>query len=141
IADDSALADPAFPNLELWLDQGNERGLLVRNPSHRRKEHANCDERRVQHDETHRLGELFQIPGVRPIHDDDARIDAQRPVELAISDVNGVHAPRPMLQQAIREPAGRGPNIRANAVSNVDSEMRNGVRELDAAATYVGRSR
>ena len=55
---------------------------------------------------------------VRPLEHVDARIVAERRVELAVADVERDHTPRARLEQAVREPARRGADVDAVAPRN-----------------------
>ena len=52
-----------------------------------------------------------QAAGVEVLDDDDARVVAQRPVELAVADVERDDARRAALQQHVGEAAGRGADV------------------------------
>ena len=55
-------------------------------------------------------------------------------MKLAVADIEGDHARRPVLQQAIREASGRGPDVETVLAPWVEREQLERVRELLAAA-------
>ena len=57
------------------------------------------------------------VPRVDLLEHDDARIGAQRPVELAVADVERDHARRAALQQHVGEAAGRGADVERDAAA------------------------
>ena len=60
---------------------------------------------------------------------------AAKPVnELVGADVEGKHAPRAPLEQAIRKPAGRGAHVQTYQPRDVDAEGVQGAFELQSAA-------
>jgi hypothetical protein len=58
-----------------------------------------------------------------------------------VADVDRVDARRAALEQAVREPAGRGADVEAHAARGVDGERVERGRQLDAAARDVGMRR
>ena len=75
--------------------------------------------------------------GVNLFHDNDARIIAQFPGELAATDIDRVDLGGAMLQEAIGESAGRGSKIERDVVLYVDSEFFEGVLQLESAAADI----
>src|SRR5207249_2006872 len=61
----------------------------------------------------------------------------QRPRELAVADVDRVHASRPAPEEAVGEAPGRGANIERHRVSRVEVEGNEGSGELLAAAADI----
>ena len=59
--------------------------------------------------------------GVDPLQHGHARILPQAPVELPVGDVHAGHPGRARLQQAVREPAGRGADVQAQAALDLDA--------------------
>jgi hypothetical protein len=55
-----------------------------------------------------------QVPGVRPVVDDDARVAGDPVGELAPPDVDGMDPGRAALEQHVREAAGRSPGVEAD---------------------------
>jgi hypothetical protein len=72
------------------------------------------------------------------LHRDDARIGAELPIELAVSDVECDDAPRAALQEHVGEAPCRGPDVERQASRHVETEDVERVRELDAAAAHIG---
>ena len=54
---------------------------------------------------------------------DDARIVAQFPGDLAVADIDRVNFGRTALQQTIREPAGRSADVDCSLAANIETEM------------------
>ena len=71
---------------------------------------------------------------VDPFADEDARVGAQPPIELAVADVERDDAGRAALEQHVGEAAGRRADVERAAPVRVDAERVERVRELDAAA-------
>ena len=61
----------------------------------------------------------------------------QRGMQLAAADIDGPHARRAALQQAIRESAGGRSHVKTYASSDIDSEMIDRGRELPSSAAHV----
>ena len=64
-----------------------------------------------------------QITGVGLLMHHHARIGAQLPGELAVADIHRVHLRRPVRQQHVGEPAGRGADIQTNPALGRKPEM------------------
>ena len=60
-------------------------------------------------------------------------------MELSVADVDGDHARRTGLQQAVREPAGGRPDVRAVTAGDVDVERGKRIRELLSPARDEAR--
>lgn len=109
----------------MWLDECDDSGVLVLvQPSQSRGDgvalarptHVNGDEVAS--------GEIFDcvwvgVHNVGPLEHDDAAIVSQRPGESAIRRVDRVDTGGPTLQEAIRESAGAGPEVRTFQTCNV----------------------
>ena len=67
-----------------------------------------------------------------------AGIVAKPPVELAVAHVEGDHAGRSPLEQAVGEAAGGGAHVQAGAPRDVDAQAVKGVLQLDPATRDVG---
>ena len=107
VADDATAAHPAAPGLELRLDQQHERRRRDGEAHERRRDRPQRDEREVGDRELGRTArERLEVPEVGPFHHHDARVVAQRPRQLAVSDVDRDHGFRAALAQAVGEPAG-----------------------------------
>lgn len=83
----------------------------------------------VDGDEVHRFGQS-DVHGVGSLHDDDARIVAEFPVQHAIAGVNREDFGSAALKQAIGETAGAAAKIGANFSSDGDGESGEGVIEF-----------
>ena len=69
---------------------------------------------------------------------DDARIVAQRDVELPVADVDRVNLLRAVLQHHVGEAAGRRADVRADLPVDADPEFAQRMRELHPAAPDPG---
>ncbi len=105
----------------------------------RRQDVTQRNERDVDRHEIDRVRHVGcrQRPGVHAFADDDARIGAQLPIELAVADVERDHVARAALQQDVGEAAGRRADVERAASADGNGEDVEGVRELDAAAADV----
>ena len=84
---------------------------------HDRGQDQGCgDEADIAHRKIHGFADLIegQMARVDAFVHHHARIVAQFPVELSVPDVDGMHADRSVLQQAIGEAAGGRADIQAN---------------------------
>ena len=70
--------------------------------------------------------------------DDDARVLAQFPGELAATDIDRVHQRGAVRQQHVGKAAGRGADIERRRAGDLDREMVERESQLDAAARYPG---
>jgi hypothetical protein len=98
------------------------------------------NERHVHDDDVRPFGEIGgrEIAGIL-FDEDDARVPADRPVELARVHVHREDLLRPALEQAIREPAGRSPDIGRDLPRRIDPERVEGLGELRPAAADEGK--
>ena len=71
------------------------------------------------------------------LDDDDARIVAQGPVDLAVADVERDDADGAALEQDVGEAAGGGADVERLASVHGDGKRIERVRELEAAAADV----
>ena len=97
------------------------------------------DERDVDDGEVDGLAEGLagQVPGVRPVVDDDPRVAGDRVRQLTPPDVDGVDAGRAALEQDVGEAAGRRAGVEADEPRRVDAERVERGGELVAAAADV----
>ena len=79
-----------------------------------------------------------RVARVEVLDDDDARVVAQLPVQLAVADVERDHACGAALQQHVGEAAGRCADVEALAPANLDLKGVECVRELQSAAADIG---
>jgi hypothetical protein len=70
------------------------------------------------------------MPHVCALEDADAGVGAQALVELAVGDVDGEHAGRPPLQQAVGEAAGGRARVESGPPADIDPEPVEGGVEL-----------
>ena len=59
-------------------------------------------------------------------------------MKLAAADIDRIDAPRAAREQHLGEAAGRGADIEADAARDIDAEMVERRRKLDAAARHPG---
>ena len=121
---DPTLPHPAAPQFELRLHQREQVEARRGAGDHRGQHLGEGDEREVHHDQVGPVlqGRGVQPPGVHPFHHDHAAILTQPPVELSVADVHAGHPGRPVLQQAVREPAGGGPQVQRAPALDLDVE-------------------
>ena len=115
VAHHAAAAHVLAAGLELRLDHRERVEALGGARQHGREHLAQRDEADVEHDQVGRVGQLrrLQRAGVGALDHRHPRVLAQRPVELAVGDVERDDVLRARLQQAVREPAGRGADVEA----------------------------
>ena len=89
VAHDAAAADVLAPDLELRLDHRQRVEALGRAGEHGREHLAQRDERDVDDDQVRRVGQLRRLQRARvdALDHGHPRVLAQRPVELAVGDV------------------------------------------------------
>ena len=68
------------------------------------------------------IGRL-EIARVHAFLDHHSRIVAKLPVDLSMSDIDGLNPGRAALQQAIREPSGGGAHVDADQPGHIDGEI------------------
>jgi len=136
IAHDTALANMLAAGFELGLDQRDQCGALGSERERRRQNRRETDKTRVAGNDVDRLGDLpaRQRAGVQALMDDDARVLAQFPSELTMTDINGVNPARAALQQHVGKPAGRSADIQCGPTRYLDAKMIERMNELNAAA-------
>ena len=149
IAHDAAFADLAAPDFELRLHQ-DDHLRHVRLSSGTIAGISSVAEMKLasQTARSNVSGKSSgcEIARVNAFAHHHARIVPQFPIELAVADVDGPHARRAALQQAIGESAGGAPDIEANSAGDIDAEMierrrqlvrRRGSRRACAAVTLT----
>src|SRR6516165_1477673 len=96
VAHDAALSDQRGAGFELRLDERHQLGVLSGERERRRQYRREPDKARIAGDDVDRLGNVGagQVTRVQPFENDDSRILAQFPGELAMTDIDGVDAPR-----------------------------------------------
>ncbi len=68
------------------------------------------------------LGQPGQEAGIGIFHDHHARVLAQLPVQLSFADIDGVHPPGAVLQQAVAEAASGSTHVCTHFIINIDLE-------------------
>ena len=115
VADHAALADLVAADLELRLDERDDR--LARRRAQQlgdaRQDERQRDERDVDDREVARLGDEREIDvaDVLALEHDDARVLAERPRELAVADVDRVDPRGAAAEQHVGEAAGRRADV------------------------------
>jgi hypothetical protein len=74
---------------------------------------------------------------VGPLHDHNPRISPQFRIELTAPDVNGIDPGGAVPEQAVSEPPGGSPQIKADAPANHDAKRLQRALKLDSAAPHV----
>ena len=125
-------------------------GLTIASASKRSAQQASTagqdlgqrDEGDVGHHEVGRVGQVArrQRARVGALEHGDALVGAQRPVQLAVGDVERDDVRGAALQQAVGEAAGRGADVQAAAPGGVDARRVERVGELDPAARDEARA-
>src|SRR3990172_9472452 len=120
ITDHATLSDLALPNLELGFQQGQDFAGAGEQRRKDRKNFREGDEGEIDGD---KLGPLLEVgrrkrTRVGSLHDYDPRISPQCRIELTAPDVNGINPGGAVPEQAVGEPPGRSPQIKADAPPN-----------------------
>ena len=115
VADDAAFADLAFAHFKLGLDQGDDPGVRLHEFGDCRNHDFKGYEGYVYGDQIDGFGQhiLGHAADVHPFDDGNAGVLTQPPGKLPVSDIHGIDAGCPVLQQAIREAPGGCPHIEA----------------------------
>ncbi len=139
VAHDPAGSDAGATHLELRLDHHHGTPAPRETGHHRAPDRADRDEGEVTRHEVRRPREVAgcEVPRVGALHDRDARVLAQPPVELAVAHVQGDHARRPAAQQAVGEPAGGRAEVEGVDAGDVDGQGVERARELEPAPRDV----
>src|SRR3989442_7504611 len=133
------LAHLGTTRFELGLDQRNHVATWPQDRWHDGQDLAERDERDVDDDE---VDQAWQITGgevarIEAFDDDHTRIVSQRPVELAVADVERDHARRAALEQGVGEPSGRSPDVERLASLHSNAKRVEPMGELDASTADV----
>src|SRR5687768_16480382 len=142
VPDDAALADGFAASLELRLDEGHDFTPWRYQIEDRGENLLERDERDVDGSQRRSFLEETRIdrPGVHALHDHDPRVATQLLVELTSPYVDGVDTGSDVLQQAVREPAGRCADVHAHPASRIDLELVERMRELFSTTAHVRRT-
>ena len=73
-----------------------------------------------------------KVTRIHAFEDPHARVLTQLPRQLAATDVHGEHPRRAVLQQAIRKPSRRSPNVQGRPAAHLQPE--NGNRMLESSS-------
>jgi len=84
-----------------------------------------------------RNGFSREVAAIDALAGHHAGVAANFPMQLVVPDIEGMHARRAALEEAIGEAAGRGADIEAHAAGGIDSEGVERRFELEAAAADV----
>jgi len=130
VLDHAPLPDLAPPRLELRLDQRDDLAARDQPARHRRQDEAQRDERHIDRRQPNRLGEFAQGSGVLAFHEHHPRIVPQPPVQLPVADIDRINPVGAVLQQAVGESAGRGPDVGAHPSGRLQPELLEGRLQL-----------
>ena len=124
--------------LELGLNERDDTAAVREGADDWRQNQAQRDEgdiaRREGGDERQVLG--LHEAGVEALAPPDARIVLELLVELVVADIDGGHARRPVLEEAVGEAARRSADVEAVEPFHREAEVDEGPFELLAAATH-----
>ena len=134
IGHDPAGAHPVLADLELWLHHGNDIGVRRRARGQRGQHRRQRDERQVGDDQVDRPADRVggEVADVGALHHRHPRIGAQRPGQLAVSDIGGDDLAGTAVQQHLGEAAGRGAGVQAAPAVDGDARRRPGRRSACA---------
>src|SRR5215813_754586 len=126
-AHNSSLTHLLTTNLELWLNQNNQlffrtRFLRGKSRRHHRRQHHGCrNERHIHHDQVDRLTNVLrlQISRVGLFQQPHPRVTSQSRIDLPVPRIHRDHSCCSVLQQAVCETSGGGPNIKADAPTDL----------------------
>ena len=127
--------------LELGLDKAQHLALAgFQQIFDSRKDDFQRNETHVNDAQVQRLPQVLclHIADVGPLHDDHTGVISNLPVQLAVAHIDGKDFFRSLLQQAIREAAGGSAGIAAYIVHRMDSEVPQGLFQLQAAPAHIG---
>jgi aminoglycoside 6'-N-acetyltransferase len=139
VPDDTAPADLVLAGLELRLDEHDGVPARLEQPQHRRQGDPDADEGDVRDEQVGPERQLGELARVRPLHHGDARVAAELRMQLPVAHVDRDHARDAVLEQVVREAAGRGSDVDGVASVQLELELLEGVRELLAATRDEAR--
>ncbi len=116
---DSGVAHNAFfahlfpASFKLRLDKADGLSPLSQQGGKYRENESQRNKREIRNRNIQRTGEMFgpQMTRVCALHDRNAFVLSQTPVELTVPHVDGPDVTRAMLEQTVGEAAGRGADI------------------------------
>ena len=122
IAHDPAPRHDSAPGLELGLDERNTSGRIGQEAAYGWEHEPERDEGEVQGCELDRLGQRSELPEIRALHADHARVTSQPVEQLATPNVDRIHDPRAALEEDIGEAARAGSGVEAGEAGWIDRE-------------------
>ncbi len=139
---DAVLADARPPDLKLRLCKADDASPGLEPGRRHGQDEAQGDEGHVDADEVGILRHLLarQVAHVETFQADDPLVRAQLPGQLPLPHVDGVDAGGPSLQHAVREPAGRGADVHADATPHGKRPQVERFLEFQAATPHVGQA-
>src|SRR5712692_9372930 len=123
--------------LKLWLDKRHYPGIWRQQGNQWRQDEAQGDERNVDHRALDGFWQRCDEAHIGMLHHYHARVVAQRPGQLPAPDIDCIDSPRPVLEQAIGEPARRSPDIEGDQPIWVECESLQRLLQLQAAPADV----
>ena len=129
-----------FPaGLKLGLNQAGDLTALPQQAIKSGKNQLEGDEGHVDGCKIQLIRDLLmgQIPGIRALHADHARIIAQLPVQLAIAHIHGINLLCTVLQHAVRKSAGGGADVGADLIVQIQGESLHRFFQLQAAPAHI----
>ena len=132
VAHHAAAAHVLAPGLELRLDHRQRVEALGRARQHGREHLAQRDEADVDHDQVGRVGQLrrLQRPRVDALDHRHPRVLAQRPVELAVGDVERDTCSAPACSRQSVKPPVEAPTSRQRRPAGSTSSASSALRSL-----------
>jgi aminoglycoside 6'-N-acetyltransferase len=134
VADDTAPADLLPARLELRLHEHDGIPPGLEQPQHRRQGDPDADEGDVRDEQVGPERQLGELTRIRPLQHGDARVAAKLRMQLPVAHIDGDHARNAVLEQVVREAAGRGADVDRVASVQLELELLERVRELLASA-------
>ena len=139
VADNTLFADLVLPRFKLRLNEAQHLPCGLQKRLYDRKNQAERDKRYVDDRQVKRLAQILRcnIADVRPLHDDDARVVADFPRQLAIAHVDGKDLACPLLEQAVGKPARGRAGVAANVASGGYTKVAEGFFKLQSAPADI----
>ena len=139
IANDAAAGDVFAAELELRLDQADERAAIFQHGENGGQDLGQRNEGKIHDRESHFFADVggHHVARIELLFDDHARVIAQFPDQLVGPDIHGVDAAGPALQQAVGETAGGRAHINADPAVGGDLEGVERAFKLQSATADV----
>src|SRR5262249_31166952 len=133
-------ADVPFAYLKLRFDQHYHISLGFQECDQHWQQETQRNEGHIYGEHGDALWELvgLQVAGVGALVNDDTRVGAQAPVQLAVAHVYGVDPKSAGLQETIGKATSRGPHVHGYTAMHREVKGRQGCRELLATTADVG---